>query len=193
MDDRAAQREGAPEQVGRLRHQAVRQRLAHARRGHGRAVLRQQLDRLHLEAEVEAQFAEAIGCALAVAAECEVVPRDDQLQAGLLDEDAREVLGGHLRELRGELHDGDEVDAGGAELFDAGFEGGEVGDLDIGAEDGDRVGVEGDDAGTELAGCGLGAETLEEHAVAAMHAVEDAECQGMRTRRGRAAQFLANE
>ena len=193
MNDRAAQRERAAQQVFRLRHQPTCQRLAHACRGDGRAVLRQQLDRLHLEAEVEPEFGEALRGALAVASEGEVAPDDDQLQPCLLDEDAREVLGGDLRELGGELHDRDEVDARGAELFDARFEGGEVGDLDVGAEHGDRVRVEGDDAGAELAGGGLGAQPLDQHPVAAVNPVEDAERQRVRARGGGAAQLFANE
>ena len=145
MHDGAAQRVGASEELRGLLHLAVGKRVADACGGDGAVLEREQLDRLHLEADVLADLGEAVDGALAVAAEGEVLADHEQAHAGFFVEHAREVLGGHLRELGGELHDRHEVEPGRAQPLDAGLERGEVGDLDVGPEHRDGVRVEGDE------------------------------------------------
>ncbi len=166
-----------------LCHLTFAKRIAHPRRGDGRALaVCEQADRDHLEAVLGAQLGKPRDVAFAAAADGEVFAHDQQAQACLLDEHAHEVLGRHERELRGELQHGDPVDAGRPEQLDAPLERGEVGERRPGPQHCDGVGMERHHTGAETARPCLGASAFDEHLVAPVHAVEHAECEGVLTR-----------
>ena len=193
MQHRPAQRVRVPEQLRDQLHLPGGERVAHAGRGDPVVVVLEQRHRDHLEAEIATELGDPRGVALATAAEVEVLAHHEEPHLRLLDEQPHEVERGDLLQLRGELQHRDEVDAERADQLDAVLERLEVRERDIGADDGDGVGVEGDDAGAEVAGAGLVDEALDQHPVALVHAVEDADRERMRSRGDAAAQLLTNE